>query len=132
MIIKRIQSLYNPERYHGWGRSKNYFEGWYYKMISADEKHAIAVIPGIAMDENGKKQAFIQVLDGKNLKADYVKFLSSSFKVGKGEFQLNMEGNHFSSSRLRLDIPGFKGEIEFENQVQWRKKWYSPGIMGPF
>ena len=132
MIIKRIQSLYNPERYHGWGRSKNYFEGWYYKMISADEKHAIAVIPGIAMDENGKKQAFIQVLDGKNLKADYVKFLSSSFKVGKGEFQLNMEGNHFSSSKLRLDIPGFKGEIEFENQVQWRKKLYSPGIMGPF
>ncbi len=29
-------------------------------------------------------------------------------------------------------MQGFKGEVEFSNQVPWRKKWYSPGIMGPF
>jgi tocopherol cyclase len=29
-------------------------------------------------------------------------------------------------------MQGFKGEVEFSNQVPWRKKGYSPGIMGPF
>jgi hypothetical protein len=35
------------------------------------------------LDENGKKQAFIQVLGGKKLKADYIKFPSGSFEVEK-------------------------------------------------
>ena len=132
MLIKKIKALYHPERYHGWGRTKNYFEGWYYKMISADEKHAIAIIPGIAMDEKGNKQAFIQILDGKKLKANYIKFPSSSFDIKGDDFELNIEGNFFSDSELRLNMPHFKGRLEFIDRVPWPKKWYSPGIMGPF
>ena len=74
MLFNRLRALFNPPLYHGWGRSRKFFEGWYYKIVSKDQKNAFAFIPGIAMDENGKKQAFIQVLDGKNLSAKYHKF----------------------------------------------------------
>jgi len=80
VFLRRIHALWNPECYHGWNKSKKFFEGWYYKIISADQKHALAIIPGIAMDEYGTKQAFIQVLDGRNLKASYHKFDAQDFK----------------------------------------------------
>ena len=62
------------------GKSKRFFEGWYYKVVSENQRHAVAIIPGIAMDENGKKQAFIQILDGKNLKSTYHRFNSEEFQ----------------------------------------------------
>jgi hypothetical protein len=65
MLFNQLHTLWHPACYHGWGRSKRFFEGWYYKLVSVNEAHAFAIIPGIAMDENGQKQAFIQVLDGK-------------------------------------------------------------------
>ena len=80
MLFPKLQALFHPEQYHGWGKDKKYFEGWYYKVISADESKAFAFIPGIAMDEKGKKQAFVQVLDGKQLKADYIRFDADAFK----------------------------------------------------
>ena len=65
MISNKIYAIWHPECYHGWGKSKRFFEGWYYKIVSKDQNNAFAIIPGIAMDENGNKQSFIQVLDGK-------------------------------------------------------------------
>jgi hypothetical protein len=48
--------------YHGHGKQPPFFEGWYYKLVSADETHRIAVIPGVQLGEDG--HAFVQVLDG--------------------------------------------------------------------
>ena len=74
MIFDKIHALWHPECYHGWGKTKRFFEGWYYKLVSENETHALAIIPGIAMDEKGNKQAFIQVLDGKKKEAYYHRF----------------------------------------------------------
>jgi hypothetical protein len=132
MLFKKTKALFNSEQYHGWGRSKRYFEGWYYKLISADEKHALAVIPGIAMDEKGNQQAFIQVLDGKQLTAQYHKFNSSEFKPKPGIFELDLAQNFFSKNKVQLNLPGIVGELNFKQMVNWPNEWYSPGIMGPF
>ena len=70
MIFNRLRAIWKPELYHGWGKKNKFFEGWYYKIISKDQDYAFAFIPGIAMDENGIKQAFIQILDGKKLKSN--------------------------------------------------------------
>lgn len=132
MAIKQLRALFNPENYHGWNRSKRYFEGWYYKLISEDEKSAVALIPGIAMDEKGNKQAFIQVLDGKKFKAYYHKFEADKFIPHPKKFELQIGTNSFSRNRLSLDMPELKGELTFTNMVNWPNEWYSPGIMGPF
>ncbi len=132
MLYQKIQSLFNPERYHGWGKSKRYFEGWYYKVITADEKHAMAFIPGIAMDNSGKKQAFVQVLDGKKLTASYHKFPANKFSSKSDSFATSIESNHFEIDMIELNLDNVKGKLRFDGQVPWPNQWYSPGIMGPF
>lgn len=132
LFFKKIKALFNPENYHGWNRNKKYFEGWYYKLISKDETLALALIPGIAMDENGKKQAFIQVLNGKSLEAEYYSFSAESFKPHPSKFELNLGASFFSASKVILNHPELSGELQFKNCVKWPKPWYSPGIMGPF
>lgn len=132
MLIKKTKALFHPERYHGWGRTKKYFEGWYYKLITADEKNAFAIIPGIAVDDNRNKHAFIQLLDGKAQSAEYLKFPSHSFSADSSRFMVDVGENRFTGEYIRLNTTLLKGEIKFINTVPWPNKWYSPGIMGPY
>ena len=132
MLKTRIQSFFNPERFQGWNKASKYFEGWYFKIINADETAALAVIPGIAMDRKGNKHAFIQVLDGLKKTADYHKFRFDDFKPSKNSFQISIADNHFSEKSLKLNLPELNASLEFEGLVAWPKPWYSPGIMGPY
>jgi tocopherol cyclase len=132
MVINRLKALFNPEQYHGWGRKKKYFEGWYFKVVNKAEDRAFAFIPGLAMDEKGEQQAFIQVLDGKKLTAEYHKFDARDFKAEAGKFELDIVGSRFSSDRIQLNLPFIKGEIRFNGTTNWPRKLYSPGIMGPY
>ena len=132
MLINRIHALFAPEQYHGWGKTKRYFEGWYYKVINAAEDQAFAFIPGIAMDETGKQQAFIQVLDGKKHTAAYHRFEAQDFIPTPKTFAVQIGENHFSKTNIQLQLPNIKGQLQFQNQVPWPTAWYSPGIMGPF
>jgi tocopherol cyclase len=132
MYIQRIRALFNPEQYHGWGRKKKFFEGWYFKVVNATKDRSFAFIPGVAMDEVGNKQAFIQILDGQKKSSEYVKFDFKDFTPSKGQFRIQIEENTFSASELLLNLKIAKGKLIFKNQTPWPKKIYSPGIMGPF
>jgi hypothetical protein len=130
--IRKLQALFRPELYHGWGRQKKYFEGWYYKIISANEEHAFAFIPGIAMDEKGKQHAFIQVLDGKAQSAEYLTFPAEAFKAATDKFRITVGDNHFTRDSIQLALSDYRGTLHFTNTVPWPNRWYSPGIMGPY
>lgn len=131
-MLNTIHALWHPEYYHGWKKTKRFFEGWYYKVISENQKHAFAIIPGISMDKNGLKQAFIQVLDGRSLKATYHKFDVKEFQPTQKKHELKIQNNFFSENKLILDLPHIKGELLFENLTPWSNSFFSPGIMGPF
>ena len=131
-MLNTIHALWHPEYYHGWKKTKCFFEGWYYKIISENQKHAFAIIPGISMDKNGLKQAFIQVLDGRSLKATYHKFDVKEFQPTQKKHELKIQNNFFSENKLILDLPHIKGELLFENLTPWSNSFFSPGIMGPF
>lgn len=132
MWYKKIQALFHPERYHGWGKTKKYFEGWYYKVLTADEKHAFAFIPGIAMDADENKQAFIQILNGKKQTAEYIKFPAKNFSSQSNTFKTEIAGNTFGLNKIQLQLENVKGELQFKNPILWTNNWYSPGIMGPY
>ena len=132
MLKNRLRAIWKPALYHGWGRKKRFFEGWYYKVVSLNEEHAFAFIPGIAMDENGKKQAFIQVLDGKNLTATYHKYNGNDFIAEPSSHNILIGESNFSETSIELKLPTIKGKLTFENTQPWPSSWYSPGIMGPF
>jgi hypothetical protein len=93
---------------------------------------AFAIIPGIAMDKNGNKQAFIQLLDGRAKSSVYHKYHVDSFIPTPSKFIVNIDQNIFSEKFIRLNIPGFKGELTFNGNIPWPKSFFSPGIMGPF
>lgn len=131
-ISKKINALFHPEKFQGWGKKKKYFEGWYFKIINAAETKAYAIIPGIALDDKGNKQSFIQVLDGRLLSSRYHQFSFESFVPSADKFRVAINNNHFSSSAIHLDLPDLKGKLEFSGNIPWPKYWYSPGIMGPF
>jgi len=131
-LLPRLRALFNPDQFQGEGKTKRYFEGWYFKVVNEDQTAAFAIIPGIAMDEEGHKQAFIQVLDGKKQTAHYHKFAFESFISSKKEFFITIGKNSFTANYLELDLPGISGRLEFTNLAPWPKPWYSPGIMGPY
>jgi len=130
--FNRIRSLFDPARYHGWGRTRRYFEGWYFKVVNRREDRAFAFIPGIAMDGKGERHAFVQVLDGKKLTAEYHSYPAEAFRPSPEKFELRLGGNHFTEKFIRLDLPGIKGELHFSGNSRWPVRWYSPGIMGPY
>jgi len=132
LIAQKIRGIWNPELYHGWGKEKRFFEGWYYKIVSKDEKNAFAFIPGVAMDENGNKQVFIQILDGKKSTSEYFKFPFESFKASPKKHTIEIDKNRFTTHSVDLDLPNIKVSLKFENVTPWSSSLFSPGIMGPF
>jgi len=131
-MFKRLHALFHPEEFQGWGKSKRYFEGWYFKVVNADETKALAFIPGIAMDKNVKQQAFIQVMDGKLRTAEYHKFNANEFQPQKGKFEISIQQNYFSNKLMRLQLPNAVGQLNFYDRIPWPNPFYSPGIMGPY
>ncbi|MFB6341219.1 tocopherol cyclase family protein [Saccharicrinis sp. FJH62] len=131
-MLSKFSVLFHPERYQGIGKTKRYFEGWYYKLITANEKKAIAVIPGVAMDKKGTRHGFIQVLDGKENSSEYYKFDYSAFSYKTDRFEIQLGSNLFTPQSLVLDMPEISGSLTFSNPVEWTDHFYAPGIMGPY
>ncbi len=125
------KALWNPDMYHGWGKETNYFEGWYFKFVSPDEKQAFAVIPGISKSADDP-HAFIQVLDGKKCTASYHRFEPSDFIPSPDKFEVQLGNNFFSKDYIKLDLAELRGELHFANTTPWPKMLYAPGIMGWF
>lgn len=129
-LFKRLRATWYPDEFHGWGLTRRYFEGWYFKVVSPDERHALAFIPGISMGENGERHAFVQVMDGKACRAQYHRFSAADFQPASRRFEVFVEKNHFSREKIKLDLPGIAGEIRFQNTTPWPKMLGAPGIMG--
>jgi len=132
MIQKKIRAVFHPEQFQGWAQKRNYFEGWYFKVVNQAEDKAFAFIPGIALKSSREKHAFIQVLDGKKRTAQYHKFEAETFKPEPDRFEIAIGNNRFSKQELQLNLPELKANLQFAGNVAWPNHWYSPGIMGPF
>jgi len=129
-----LTGVFHPEGYHGHRRDRNFFEGWYVKLVSADQQHRWAIIPGVFMGpEAGQadNQAFVQVLDGTNGKAWFHEFDFGLFKADAQRFFVDVADNHFDAYGLTLDLPGLRGAISFTSPLDpWPVIPASPGIMG--
>lgn len=75
-----ITGVKHPEGFHGEGKTKNFFEGWYFKFVSRDQSQRWAVIPGIFRGLGGESrdEAFVQVLDGSTGRSWYHVFPSKN------------------------------------------------------
>lgn len=124
--------LFHPDIFQGDLSKRKYFEGWYYKMVSADESKAIAIIPGIALFDSNDRHAFIQVFNGIDHTASYHRFPIEDFIADKKELEIRIGQNYFSKKNIHLDLPEIKGEIKFSNLITPVSTVLSPGVMGWF
>ena len=132
----RINRLLNPEIFQGKYKKKNYFEGWYFKLISGDQKSILSIIPGIAINKKGEKNAFIQTIDGITGQTHYIPFDYDDFEYDSKSFQVIIGNNYFSKDRIILNLEkddlSCIGELHFHNPIPYPKTATHPGIMGPF
>lgn len=127
-----IYKIMHPEMYHGFGKEAPFFEGWYYKLVSADESQRYAIIPGVIFGE--EEHAFIQMLNGTTGDSAYHVFPMEKFWASDRSFEIRIDENEFSANKIALQfedqIGKISGELEFDGTTPWPITWKSPGIMG--
>lgn len=133
MTIRRfMDTTLHPALYHGHGRRAPFFEGWYYKLVSADESARYAIIPGVQL--SGDAHAFVQVLNGLTGEADYHRFPLTDFWAAAHDFEVHIGPNTFTTQGIALDIQRptgqIRGELRFAGVQPWPVSVLAPGIMG--
>lgn len=129
--------LWKPETFQGRKKKKDYFEGWYFKLIDKPAKTVLAAIPGIAIGENGEDaHSFIQIIDAVTGYTEYFRFGFDEFKAEKGRFNVRIADNCFSDKSMKINLENenfrISGDLEFKNIRKLPKSIINPGIMGPF
>ena len=126
------RTVLNPDRYHGFGAKRPFFEGWYYKLIDATTQHKYAIIPGVFLSED--PHAFIQVLNGTTKEAFYHRYSLKQFWAAEDRFEVHIGANRFTQQSLSLLINQPEQKIEANLQFGGGQPWpvsvASPGIMG--
>ncbi len=131
-ILSGVRTVLHPDNYHGHGKAPPFFEGWYYKLVSADETRRYAVIPGVILGEKG--HAFVQVLNGSTGESAYQAFPLESFSSSQETFEVRIGPNQFNREsiclQIELDSGSILGELRFKDLHPWPVSLRSPGIMG--
>lgn len=138
MFIPFISIHKHPELYHKPLAKHQYFEGWYYKQVSADLKHTISFIPGIHYAHN-QVHSFIQCIyldDTNRLSTYYFDFSGHEFSTTNHPFSVTIEKNTFRYTDINLDIHdqgiSIQGRLQFDGITTINTSLLCPNIMGPF
>jgi len=141
---ERLQhfSVFNSEKLHPhvMQRRNNFFEGWYYKMVSADQNTVIAIIPGI-FKYGSASHIFTLVLYNEH--CYYFKYGAENLKFdlsANGNYNFTFDNNTFTQDFIKFslheditkNVSIHTEGIKFSNLKRWPKTFLSPGVMGPF
>lgn len=132
-LVYEKRKVLNPHWFQGSRETDNYFEGWYFKNVSADGQNTWSFIPGVSL-VNEDAHAFIQVINGQTGDTYYFRYPADSFSFSSDGFEICVGQSYFSDKMFVLDMDdgknSFKGVITFED-VKKYPVWYKrPGIMG--
>lgn len=125
-------SFFHQERFSGAHRSKNYFEGYYFRCVSKEGKTFVA-IPGISKSTE-LSHSFIQIIDCNNRSFNFT-YPATAFEYSAKKLFFNVGSSSFSDEGMRLHINGdikVEGFVSFSDLLSLPKSVFTPGIMGPF
>lgn len=131
----KINRIFNPAWYHGKNKRKSFFEGWYYKLVSADERHSMSIIPGVFQHRYGANSiSFIQCIETVTGKSNFIEFPIDVFRTKTKKFEIDIGGNQFQTDKINVDIKkdnlSLKADLTFNHLNPWPISLISPGIMG--
>lgn len=132
-IPYRLGKTWHPDRFQGTGRSRRYFEGWYFKLVSG-RGNIYALIPGVSIDSNGNRTAFIQVIDGLSTQTAFHAYEYDEFSFSKNSMRIRVGSSTFVDTGIEVDIDDasgiVSGAVRFGDPVRLRRRLFRPGIMG--
>ena len=100
-----MRNIWTPSVFHGTNQNRQFFEGWYFKLISEDTHSRWAVIPGVFYHPDpGLRHAFVQVLDGISSQVTYYRFPVEDFQASRNQFEISIGKNSFNGERIKLDL----------------------------
>lgn len=137
-----VSKIKNPLIFQGNLMQKRYFEGWYFKQVSADKKTSISFIPGVSLNE-GDAHSFVQYFLSETLENGQVKtthhyfrYPLSLFHVNDKPFLVKIGPNVFTENFLSVSLQNketeLEGKIGFGAFNPIHTSLLSPSIMGPF
>ena len=122
-----------PELFQGNLNKKKYFEGWYFKNVSADMEHVWSFIPGISLNQDDP-HAFIQSIDGITGETDYTSYPLRQFRWRKDSLLLQVGDSVFTGHSMIISLKhngnSITGNLRYRNIVRYPNSLLSPGIMG--
>jgi tocopherol cyclase len=147
--------IFHSDRYHGPpANHRSFIEGWYYKMVSADEQYSIAIVPGIFYGNtsaDGDHHAFIFLnVQSKfhNLSTDlYYRYDVSALQSSStdADFNVTVHKTNFGLQWIHIDVDNqhnaveknefgnatVRADLRFTDMVPWPTSTAFPSIMGP-
>lgn len=138
-MFKKIR---NPILVQGTIKKKHYFEGWYYKQVSSNEKKVISLIPGISLIDDDL-HSFVQYIflsfdenNNRIIESGYLKYPLKAFKFTDNPFMIQVGENFFSESRVVVKLLDEKinieGTLELGAFTSIETSILMPNIMGLF
>lgn len=127
--------IWKPGIFHGQRKKKDFFEGWYFKMVDRSEKSACAVIPGVSIAKDpSKSHAFVMFLDARTQTMRYFRYPLGDLWASDKKFELTIGGSSFSTDGMSLNLEQGRdlmtASISFKDAYPWPVKLLSPGVMG--
>lgn len=127
-----LKTKLNPDLFHGENKTKDFFEGWYFKLVHPDNNYVLCFIPGITTFDDS--HSFIQFLQGQDSQFDYVRFNTNDFHFNKTKFEIEIRKNRFSLEGIHLDFVSkgrhIRGDLKLKNTASWPDSIINPGSMG--
>jgi tocopherol cyclase len=124
---------FRPEVFQGNLRKKRYFEGWYFKHVSADLGNVYAFIPGVSL-AGDDSHAFIQVINGISGETHYIEYGLGEFSWKRERLYLKIGDSVFTDSYMDVNIQDegvtAAGRIEYAGMVKYPMTVLAPGTMG--
>lgn len=133
-----FKKLKNPYLFQGRNKKRQYFEGWYYKLVSADQTSEIAFIPGVSLgnDTHSFVQVFVSRRHNESLNKSYYSFSIDDFKYADEPFKITIHNNHFSLDHLDINLVNENlsvvGTIDIKDIDPFKPGFLTPNIMGFF
>lgn len=132
-----MTNLWKPGVFQGSLKKKGYFEGWYFKSVTADEKEALAIIPGVSLArDRADSHAFVMFMNARARTMAYFRYPLSDFHAADDCMDIRIGNNCFSMQGLRLDLHDERqhitGELNFGDAHPWPVTLLSPGAMGMY
>jgi tocopherol cyclase len=125
--------VFRPWAFQGSKRRKNYFEGWYFKQVSAGRDTVYSFIPGISLSKDNS-HSFVQVINGLTGEVDYFEYPVSQFKASARDLRVEVGKSVFSFEGIKLDLKNensnIEGELHFNSIDRYPSSLIIPGIMG--